>query len=249
MCKKHIMLEILDPLLSALARLLVATGVPFPDLAVRLKAHYVQAAKAQVTGKPTDSRLSVMTGLQRRDVARLRDFTAKVPKVSSPARLVALWQSQRLPKRVPRSGQAPSFEALAQAVRKDIHARTLLDTLVASGTVIEEDGHVRLVQDSYQPQAGTEAQLGYLAKNLADHLAAASDNVLGQDPPHFERAVHYVALTEAQVDALRAAHASAQMALLTDLNQMAAEMKSESSAQGTRRFRAGAYFYDGEAET
>ena len=72
MCNLHIMHELLDTLLAPFARLLVARGVLFPDLSERLKAHYVEAAKGLTQGKLTDSRLSVLTGLQRRDIARLK---------------------------------------------------------------------------------------------------------------------------------------------------------------------------------
>jgi len=42
---------------------------------------------------------------------------------------------------LPRSGPGPSFESLTQGVRHDVHPRTLLDTLLAAGTVaLSDDG-------------------------------------------------------------------------------------------------------------
>jgi hypothetical protein len=256
MCELH-MMELFDALFAPVARLLVARGVLFPDLVERMKAHYVQAALAQAGQRMTDSRVSVLTGLQRRDVARLRGTDVKDRRPSHLTRLVALWQtgaewsSDGQARVLARSGPEGSFESLAQAVRRDVHPRTMLDTLVSAGTVtLSEDGQeVRLVQTSYQPLAGSDDQLAYLARNLGDHAQSAFENVQGRDPPHFERAVHYTGLTEAQVAALAARFAAAEMALFQEISQTAARMKAENAAPGSLRFRAGGYFYrTGEPE-
>jgi hypothetical protein len=242
-------MEIFDALFAPIARLLVARGVLFPELAERMKAHFVQAALAQTGGPPTDSRVSVLTGLQRRDVARLRGAVVRDQRPNHLSRLVAMWQTdpvwakERLA--LPKTGPGATFETLAQAVRRDVHARTMLDALAAAGTVrLSSDGQtVHLVQGSYQPLAGSEDQIAYLARNLGDHAQAAVDNVQGEGPLHFERAVHYSGLTDAQVTELAARFAAAQMALLQDISQTAAAMKRSNQAPGAKRFRAGGYFF------
>lgn len=250
MCILHIMLNLLDPLLSAFARLTVARGILFPDLMERLKHHYIDAATDMTTGKITDSRLSVLTGLQRRDIVRLREIPHPEQAPNHLARLVALWQTERAyntagtPNVLAKNGPAPSFEALARIVRRDVHPRTMLDTLLATGTVkITDDQTVQLLQTSYQPLAGSEDQLAYLANNAGDHLNAATDNVLGQTPPHFERAVHYTQLSANQIVELKAEFDAGQMALLERLSKKAAEMKKLPSEGAQDRFRAGGYFY------
>jgi hypothetical protein len=248
-------MELFDALFAPVARLLVARGVLFPDLVERMKAHVVQAALAAAGGRATDSKVSVLTGLQRRDVARLRGASLRDRRPNHLARLVALWQTEPgwqqdgAPRVLPRNGPAPSFEALALMVRRDVHARSMLDALVAAGTVaLCDDGQaVRLMQPSYQPLAGSEDQLAYLARNLGDHAAAAAANVQSAAPPFFERAVHYGGLTGDQVAALDAQFRQGQMALLQAISARAAEMKRGNAGvvpgQGTRRFRAGGYFF------
>lgn len=245
------MLNLLDPLFAAFARLTVARGILFPEFAERMKLHYINAARRMANGKVTDSRLSVLTGLQRRDIARLRDFQPKPSKPTHLSRLVALWQTEATyapdgkPLELPKNGSAPSFEALARNVRRDVHARTMLDTLVETGTVEvnDTDQTVRLLQPSYQPLAGSEDQLSYLVNNIGDHLNAATDNVLRHQPPHFERAVHYTQLTPEQVAELKTEFDAGQMALMEQLGQKAAAMKKLSSDSAQDRFRAGGYFY------
>jgi hypothetical protein len=245
MCNLH-MMQLFDALFAPIARLLVARGVLFADLAERMKAHYVQAALAQAGDRATDSRVSVMTGLQRRDVARLRDADVRDRRPSHLTRLVARWQTDAAwaGRALPRTGPG-SFDALAASVRRDVHPRTMLDTLLAAGTVaLADDGQtVRLVQGSFQPLAGSDDQLAYLSRNLGDHAQAAFENVQGRTEPHFERAVHYTGLTPAQADELALRFAEGEMALLQDLSRRAAAMKAETGGTGPVRFRGGGYFY------
>ena len=252
------MMDVLGNLLSNLARLLVARGILFPAFAEEMKAHYVRAASDASEGKVTDSRLSVATGLQRRDVARLRDFQAKPPRPNHLTRLVARWRTDPVyskdgtPNPLPRTAPSPSFEDLAREIRRDVHPRTMLDTLLATGTIelVDDDQTVRLLAASYQPLAGSEEQLDYLSANVGDHLATATSNVIGAVPQRFERSVHYTRLTEAQIKELEATYAAGQMALLERLSQMAAGMKAGNGndedgwqPDADTRFRAGGFFF------
>ena len=123
----------------------------------------------------------------------------------------------------------------------------MLDALEAAGTVSVTEDSVSLQATSYQPLAGTDGQIAYLARNVGDHATAATENVLGRDPRHFERAVHYSKLTDAQITELETDFANAEMELLEKISQKAAKMKAEGS--GTHRFRAGSYFYTVKGDT
>lgn len=225
--------RVLDTLLGPIARLAVAKGLLFPQVAERLKLAFVRGAGALVS-QPTDSRISVMTGLQRRDIARLRDLGEAPPVVHHLARLVLQWQAG-LPADISRA----DFDALAATIRKDVHPRTLLEQLVAAGTVAVTGDRVRLVTSSYQPLAGSEDQLDYLASNGADMLNAGVGNVLGA--AHFERAAHFNQLSAEAVATLQASFAAQQMAVLQRIAAEAAALQD--SAPGAHRFRAGGYFY------
>ncbi len=238
--------DLLDTLFAPFARLMVARGVLFPELVERLKAHYIAAAIEQAEGKATDSRISVLTGLQRRDIARLKSEPPVQTRSNHLATLIERWRvhPNYQAQDIPRSGEKPSFEALARGIRRDVHPRTMLDTLLNSGTVEALDNDMlRLCQTSYQPLAGSEDQLAYLTRNLGDHLSAATDNVMGERPPHFERAVHYGGLTMEQVLDLEEEHKRVQMAVFETLADKAADMKAEQKPDAEYRFRAGAYFY------
>ena len=232
------MLDLLDPLLAPLAKLMVRLGVPFPELAERLKAHFVQAATQASEGKVTDSRLSVMTGLQRRDIARLKGFEPKAPRQTHLSRLVDLWARDQNGAPLDRA----EFEDLAWQVRRDVHPRTMLDTLAAAGTIKIEGAQIQLLQPSYQPSAGSEDQLSYLARNMGDHLSAAVENVIDA-PTHFERAAHFTGLTPDQVAELEAQFAKDYMEVLETIANQAADMKLSAPKDAKSRFRAGGYFF------
>jgi Family of unknown function (DUF6502) len=232
--------RIMDALFAPIARLLVARGVVFADAAGRLKRAYLQAAVRLAGPDATDSRISVMTGLQRRDIVALRGQEPDRRTVNHLSRLVALWALDG-GRPLPRKGDTGSFDALALQVRRDVHPRTMLEQLMAAGTVSVADGMVRLEQASYQPMPGSQGQMDYLADNAGDFLAAAVGNVTGA-PAHFERAVHYNLLDAAAVAQLDAAFREGQMALLGQINAQAAELQK--TMPGNMRFRAGAYFYD-----
>ncbi len=227
---------------------MVAKGIGFPDATEAMKRLYIQAAKDLSAGeKLTDSRLSIMTGLQRRDVARLRDEPTETSVATNPqARLVTLWQTDQAyknKKELPRKGPAPSFEALARQVRKDVHPRTVFELLLMADTVSydAEKDTVKLEQSSYQPMAGSDEQLEYLAYNIGDHAEAAVQNVLSDKPVFFERALHYDGLTKGDASILELKFRARIMELLITLRDEAEEMRQEN--EGTHRFRAGGYVY------
>src|SRR5579859_7596764 len=148
-------------LLRPLVRLLVARGVTYTMLADILKQTYVDVADREfrLDSRPaTDSRVSLLSGVHRKDVRRLRESApaadAAMPdSVALGAQLVAAWTTRRefldakgRPRPLPRlaSAGARSFEALVESVSKDIRARSILDEWLRLG-VVEFDREDRVV--------------------------------------------------------------------------------------------------------
>jgi len=237
------LIHVLDQLFRPLARLAIARSVRFADAAERLRRAYLTAAVQRAGKDATDSQLSVLTGLQRRDIARLRQLgEADVSLTPDPlSRLVARWLAENDGEPLPRKGER-SFDALARAMRKDIHPRTSLDALLAAGTVVLDGDTVHLVKRAYVPTEGSAEHLRYLADNVGDHLSVAVGNVLG-DPSQFELAVHYDGLSAEAVDALHAMWRARMTATLQEVNARARDLQETSA--GVARFRAGGYFKEG----
>lgn len=95
------------------------------------------------------------------------------------------------PQPLPRQGAAPSFEALAHSVTRDVHPRTLLEELCRL-RLAEHDVNtdmVRVLQEAFVPRGDWSRMVGYLGDNVGDHLRAATANVLGDGNEELEQAI------------------------------------------------------------
>ncbi len=254
-------------LFRPLLRLLIEHGITYPQLSAILKATYVQVADRHfaLPEKPqTDSRISVLTGVHRKDVRRLRGddgSSAPVPEtVSQGARLVSLWvalpdycDGDGQPKPLPRQASAPdevSFDTLASSLSKDVRPRALLDELVRLGVaVIDKNDRVHLKKAAFIPASGIEEKTHYLGRNVGDHIAAAVDNLQGSKAPFLERSVYYDGLTEASVQELTQLSEKLAMDLLRKINRRAHTLaeRDESRHGAHLRMNLGVYFYSAEA--
>lgn len=242
---------------------MLAQGVTYPQLMEMLKGLFVDVAERdfRLAGKAqTDSRISLLSGVHRKDVRRLRaalrDSAEHVPgNVSLGAQLVAAWisrepyvdaagQPRPLPRLAKGAGEA-SFEGLVSGVSKDIRSRAVLDEWLRLGVVsLNEHDEVVLSTEAFVPQQGFEEKAFYFAHNLHDHAAAAAHNLTGAGVPWFERSVHYDALAGESIERLRELGARAGMDALQKLNReaMACEQR-DAGAAPAQRFTFGVYFY------
>ena len=256
----------LQAVLRPLVRLLVEQGVPFYELAELLKGVYVDVALHDfpLDGKgQTDSRVTLLTGVHRKDVKRLRNApreSGDPPKsVTLGALLVARWtgtaaylDAEGRPRPLPRKAtRGPSFEKLVASVSKDIRPRAVLDEWLRLGIVqLDRDDRVCLNAEAFVPARGLEEKLFYLGRNVHDHLAAAVHNVAGRRPAFLERSVYYPNLSAASVSELAKLAARAGTEALQAVNRRALELtRSDAGEAGaTRRMNFGLYFYEAPVE-
>lgn len=256
-------------LLRPLLKLLLAKGVTYPFLANLLKEVYVEVATAdfRITGKvQTDSRISLLTGVHRKDVRRLtRTSSAETtpPNISLGGRLIARWcgdpkyldergQPLALPRQSTTLGNA-SFDHLVAAESTDIRARAVLDEWLRLGIVEQDpDNRIRLIASAFVPKKGSEEKAYFLGRNLHDHIAASAHNMLDQQPPFLERSVYYAQLSPSAVAELSQMSERMGMEALLAINRRARELKSETRAEDPgprKRMTFGIYFFDATDET
>jgi hypothetical protein len=253
-------------LLRPLVRLLVTKGIGLSAMTELLKEVYVSVAieeiengDAAASRGPSDSRVSVMTGVHRKDVKRLRTMSPEdlaAPRtVSLGAQIVSRWlassemtDGQGRPIPLPRqSTSGPSFDALVESVSTDVRPRAVLDDWIRLGVARLEGDTVVLNQAAFVAPKGLEEKSFYLGRNLADHIAAAGHNLIGEGSPHLDRSVHYSNLTESSVKTLSEAAERTGMQALLGLNRMALELaaKDKGDPRAVRRINFGLYFYQG----
>jgi len=249
----------LSGLLRPLVRALIAKGVTAPALYRLLKQLYVEVAEQDFAlggERPTDSRISMLTGVHRRDVKAYRDpdlteERAAKEKVSNIATLLGRWMAtpdlldaDGRPRPLPRTGPA-SFEDLAKGISQDIRPRTMLDEMLRQGLIRQQDDMLHLDADAFLGPADLEQKVFFFAENVGDHLAAAVDNLLEDQPKFLERAVFYNRLRPASVDEIEAKARDLGGAVLVELNKDALERQTADldTEEPTERFRFGVFFY------
>lgn len=246
-------------LLRPLVRLLVRAGITFPALCDLLRELYVNVAEYDfaLPGKSqTDSRVSLLTGIHRKEVARLRGAGAPVSivpaTVSRTSRILARWiaapdftDADGKPLSLVRaeSDGSPSFEGLVASVTRDLRPRAVLDEwLDRRLVVLDSADRVVLTDTAFVPQGGSDQQLYYFGRNLHDHVAAAVGNVLGDEPRFIERAVHYDGLSEDLALRLEASSKQHANEVLQDLNREAAAA-CDTDPGGRWRWNFGVYVF------
>lgn len=253
----------LRQLLRPLVRLLLDHRLPFTHMAELLKGAYVEVATRELTleDRPqTDSRVSLLTGVHRREVKRLRSELPygdrSMPEsVDFGTQLAHRWTTEPAycdddgePLPLPRSAMSPatpSFDGLVQSVSKDIRPRAVLDEWLRLGVaVIDEDQKIRLRVGGFVPREGFEEKAFYIGRNLRDHIAAAAANLRGEKPPRFERSVYYEGLSPESIEELEKRAGELSMEVLRKINRRAAELKRRDARRKdpSGRITLGIYF-------
>ena len=259
--------------LQPLVRLMLARGITYPYLAELLKGLFVEVADKdfRLNDKPaTDSRISLLSGVHRKDVSRLRavlktegDVSPSV--VSFGSQLVSRWlgavkyvdengKSKPLARLASEGGEC-SFEALVASVSKDIRSRVVLDEWLRLGVVhLDDENRVCLNAEAFVPTKGFEEKNFYFGHNLHDHASAAAHNLLGESQagtekfvPFLERSVHCDELSPDSVGRLARQCENLGMEALLAVNKTALEAEAKDLAESTdqprQRMTFGVYFY------
>jgi len=252
-------------LLHPLVRLLLTHGVQYPLLSDLLKSVYVGVADAEFKmdgRRQTQSRISLLTGVHRKDVRRLMEDDRggnEMPEdVSLGVQIAALWLSHPdfqgqpgtpLPlAKLISAGGNQSFEALVSRVSKDIRSRSVLDEWLRLGVVRgDADDKVHLLADAFVPEKGFKEKVFFLGQNIHDHLDTAVHNVTGEGAPRLERSVFYEGLSGESVAELAELVRKRSMDALLEVNAKAKSLQERDTAQGkgTQRMNFGVYFYQG----
>lgn len=189
-------------ILVPLVKLLIRSGITYPEFAEVAKEAYVSVCAAQSASEETSiARLSILSGLPRREVSRLVDsgkrFRATDEGANQVVRLLVGWHEDKDflgPYGVPRNlyfnfdpSGAATFEVLVTRYANQLSASQAFKTLEKSGAVIRTgvDAPIQvtrrdLVIDS--EAAGTvdfyaRAMSGFLETSVQNLCAGAGDKV------------------------------------------------------------------------
>ena len=247
-------LRILRPLI----RLLLRYGVPFGTFSDLVKRVYVEVALEEfgIPGrKQTHSRVSVLTGLSRKEVLRVTrlerpDDTDTATRYNRAARVIAGWvrdgrfhDGSGNPAPLPVEGEGTTFSALVKEYSGDVPHRAILDELLRVGAAERtSDGKVRILARAYIPVSGDEEKLEILGTDTAC-LIETIDHNLRAEPgkAFFQRKTMYDNLPDEAIGELRTDLAVRAEKFLEQADQRLAERDRDANphSTGTGRHRAG----------
>ena len=249
-------------ILRPLVRILLRNGMSYITFSNIAKRVYVDTAFEEfgLDGrKQSGSRISVLTGLSRKEVKRVRETPhpsdmEAAEQYNRAARVIAAWRRVRSytdeegnPIELAISGTSPSFSELVRKFSGDLPFRAVLDELILSGNVVKtEDNHVRLVTRSYIPGNIDSAKLHILGTDVA-HLEATIDHNLTSDMSDrfFQRKVSYDNLPREVLPVFHNMASESAQALLEDLDKWLAHHDRDNNPeiQGEGRYRSGIGIY------
>lgn len=248
--------------LSPLVRLLLRHGVSHAEFANWAKQAYVNEASTHFgigNKTPTVSRIAIVTGINRKEVKRIRDLPAEVntgaAKYNRAVRVVTGWlQDQEFqdesgqPQTLIYGDADDSFNLLVKRYGGDVPARALLDELVRVGTATHESGRVQLQHKGYVPHESETALLEIFATSASDLLETLDHNLSDSSERRLQMSVAYDNVTNEGRSHFRKISADKAMKLLrqldTELSPFDRNANPETEGEGRHRIGLGLYLIE-----
>ena len=248
-------------ILRPLVRVLLRNGISYGTFADLAKWVYVDVATRDfgIPGrKQTVSRVSVITGLSRKEVSRVQDLprpddTAEEERYNRAARVIGGWLLDEIyqtgdgqPRDLAFEGES-SFTSLVKKYSGDVPARAILDELRRVGNVERlEDGKLRLMAHAYIPQESEVDKLYILGADTSALISTIDHNLdPASERKYFQRKVRYDNLPDEALPAFRELTAEKAQKLLEEFNVWLAKNDRDinPSVKGTGRNVAGLGIY------
>jgi hypothetical protein len=253
-------LKAVEYLLYPLVRLIIARSISYGTFTDVIKFVMVKEAEKQLKLKNaeaiSDSRLSIITGIHRKEVKRIRalksnDVASYEPSLAS--QVVARWAGDRKLRtktgirklaRKKTSNTDYDFEDLVRSISTDIRPKVVLEELIDRGLVTEdEDDRLELHPENLALKQDQEETLQYLSLNIHDHLATSVNNLINPGQKQLDRCVHYHGLSAGAVEKLKQLAEKHAMESLVTINKAAQELIKEEQSKGELRMNFGTYFH------
>lgn len=267
--KELLIANAIKRIMRPLIKLMLSHNITYTFMIDVIKALFVEVAAQDFSedGKRlTDARISLMSGVHRKDVKRLRELQPEIEDVmpeniSLGSQIIAQWNANPIyldldgaPKPLARFSSSTtevSFDGLVRSVSTDIHPRAVLDEWLRLGVAtLDAHNDVHLTSDAFITHEGFEEKVYYLGHNLHDHSKAAVENVLNAgnlstNSPYFERCVHYDGLTIESIHEIDALTQKLGMKHLREINKHAdaCAQQDANKASANMRMTYGIYFY------
>jgi hypothetical protein len=251
--------------LTPLVRILLRNGMSFNAFSDIARRVYVEVCMREFgipKRKQTVSRVSILSGLSRKEVQRLLGEQAQPAETDAQesynraARVIAGWVRDKdftdatgdpLALSLAGGGSGASFSVLVKRYSGDVPARAVLDELLRVGAVERlEDDRIRLLSRAYIPRTSDLDKLDILGADVADLITTIDHNLQrGAEDPRFQRKVMYDNVPEESIPQFRQLSEAQAQALLEKMDEWLSQHDRDlnSSVKGSGRVRAGIGIY------
>jgi len=194
------MRKLLEILLMPMARFCVRHGVTLSELNHALKTALLNAAQEQLTETTeqiTSSRLSVMTGVHRKDSSKfLKGIGSKEDIVSPTIKVLGCWYTKKKykdadgkPRAVAIGRAGTDFANLVKEISSDVHPHTVLCELQRLNLVKIENDYVTPIKSSFISSMNDEVTAQIIARDIDELMLCADENIAATN----ERPNHHTA--------------------------------------------------------
>lgn len=182
-------------LLRPIASVVLKCGMTWKEFSDISKSVFVSVAIDEfgIRGRPTNtSRVSILTGISRKEVKRQRELLAESSehlsgKTTDATRLLSGWHqdpSYLAPDGTPLAltpdGPRPSFRSLFQEYGGDTPEQTLLRELLKAGSIVQSaEGRYVAKRRYHMPVEMDVGSIRFFGSNLYDHANTLCNNVTG----------------------------------------------------------------------
>lgn len=185
-------------LLRPVALVALRCGMTWKEFSELSKNVFVSVASDEfgLRGRPTNiSRVSILTGISRKEVKRQRELTQSDTPVSSKTtdatRLLSGWHQDEdyldangRPLVLPLDGPRPSFESLFADYGGDTPPQTMLRELLAAGSAAKDGNSDLIAKRRYHMPADLDlGNLRFFGTNLFDHATTLANNLADDGCP------------------------------------------------------------------
>jgi hypothetical protein len=250
----------LATLLKPLVRVLLRNGIShrvFSDIA---KHVYVDVASRDpdfaISGrKQTTSRIAVLTGINRKEVARLQSADSPID-VNAPQhfnraiRVISAWTtdtrflSRGRPASLELEGRN-SFSELVRDYSGDMPVQAVLAELLRVGAVQRlRNGKLRLTRRAYVPSGEPEEKIQILGDDVRNLISTIDHNLENDADLRFQREVSYDEFPLESIEEFKAMSAERSQALLEQHYTWLKERAGKTSGDDRRRVGVGIYYFE-----
>lgn len=260
-----VLLAATTKILRPLVKLLLRYGISYAAFTELSKRVYFDVAKNDfaIPGKrQTSSRISTMTGLSRKEVARLESLpnsneSLDTSRVNRAARVISGWirdkefrTNQGEPADLAFEGDSNSFMALVKRYSGDITARTIADELTRVGAItLTDDGLIHLNTRAYASNTSEVDKITILGSDVADLICTIDHNLELPDQSYLQRKVSYNYIPAEKLPEIKKKMESISQKSLESMDKLlAANAVGKKAAKNNNtyvRTGVGIYYFEG----